>query len=391
MRGRLAIVLLAMVVALAFGCARILGFGDVPAPADAGDDASEGPDASQDAGADASDGNACALVRAPGPPSSDDPSDAGDQAFIVALHTLDLGLRVDGGPSPLLGYDVDGVDTCCQGAPESCRAAVSGSTHCDEDGGRDDQAEQLMLSISQVTSTKVIDQDVINQRIASGKESMLLQIEHYNGQPNDTAVTVAVYGSYGTAPAADGGAAVPQWDGTDAWTLDSAFVAAGGMDAGPIIPNQFDTHAYVSNGVLVAGVDIPLPFQLGGSYLQLTGATIVARLAPSLGSFRVADGQLSGRWAASSIFAWVQTVKNPLGPGYVCKGSSLYQSFKGLVCKALDVVSDPTQDRTGATCDALSMGLGFTAEPALAGPVISAGAPPGCPDGGPDDCTTTMP
>lgn len=378
----MSIAILASGAALVFGCARILGFGDVPSPADGGPDANEEPAA--DASADATpDAGACALFHVPPPPASDDPSDAGDQSFVVAVHTIDFGVEADGGPPPLLGLDLDGVDTCCQGGPESCKPAVAGSTHCDDPGGRDNQEGRLLGTVETVAPGS-FDQNVIDQRFASGVESLLLQVSHYNGQPNDTQVTVAMFASHGLVPGPDGGAATAQWNGTDTWTVDPRFVV-GGADAGALVPTHFDTQAYVADGVLVGKMELPLPFPANGVDIDLTSAIAMARIEPALGSFRLAEGMLAGRWTAPSVLTWVQTIRTKFG--YVCKGTSLYSNVKQTICASLDVVGDPTQDRTGATCDALSLAVGFTADPAQLGPSATGANPLTCPDAGPGDCT----
>ena len=382
MRARVAIPILASGAALVLGCARILGFGDVPSP-DAGQDANEeeaAPDASGDV---AADGGGCALFHVPPPPASEDPSDAGDQSFVVAVHTIDFGVETDGGPPPLLGLDLDGIDTCCQGGPESCKAAVAGSTHCDDPGGRDNQEGRLLATFAQLAPGS-FDQDTINQRFASGKESLLLQVSHYNGQANDTQVSVAMFASHGLVPGPDGGATTAQWNGTDTWTVDPRFVVGGG-DAGPVVPTHFDIHAYVVGGVLVAKMELPLPFPANGVDIDLTAAIGMARIEPALGSFRLAEGMLAGRWTASSVLTWLQTFRSAFG--YICKGTALYSNVKQTICGSLDVVGDPTQDRTGATCDAMSLALAFTADPAQLGSSATGATPSTCPDAGPDDCT----
>jgi hypothetical protein len=56
-------------------------------------------------------------------------------------------------------------------------------------------------------------------------------------------------------------------------------------------------------------------------------------------------------------------------------------------------MTDPTKDKTGATCDALSVGFAFTADPALMGEVVALTTKPSVCDGGdddaaPDNCAT---
>jgi len=115
----------------------------LPGAAETGADVVVEAPVTTDAGADVPPAP-CAEVFPPAKPAADDPSDAGNQAFVVALHTLDLGIRTDGGTPPLFGYDLDNVFTCCDGGASSCKPPVVGS-HCDENGGRDGRPEPVLL------------------------------------------------------------------------------------------------------------------------------------------------------------------------------------------------------------------------------------------------------
>ena len=358
----------------------------------AGDDG--GGDAEPAEAGDAGDGEAaspCPEVFPPSPPAADDPSGSSDQTFVAALHTLDLGIRTDGGAPPLYGYDLDHVFTCCMGAPESCKPPVTGSQHCDEDGGRDNSGGQLigdfaLLDPAQFNST------TISQRLETGAYSLLLQVLHYDGKPNDTQVTAALYASEGIEAQGDAAPPMAKWDGTDVWAVDDLFVL-NGPDASPVLPNHFDAHAYVTNGVLVMHVNFPISLgttSTGVVTLDLTGGVLTGRVVPvGDGTYRVEGGQVAGRWAASSVLGALDSLT--FGGQPVCRGTQTYASVKQQICAAADITADPGSDNRGAPCDALSIGFGFTADPALMGDVVSQPARTSpCGDGGPeppDDCT----
>jgi hypothetical protein len=362
-------------------CAALVGLPDVPdVPVDAGMDAQGDTDAAGDAKA------GCALTAPPPRPGADDPSTDTEQTFVVAMRALDFGIRTDGGPGPSLGYDLDHVATCCLSAPESCVPAA-GAAHCDGDGGVDNSGGLLLANLARVAPS--FSQDTINQRMATGLYSLLFQVTHYNGTPNDPQVTVGVLPSRGIAPR-DGtdAAAPPIWDGTDTWTIDKDFVL-GNPNQIPITPGRFDANAYVSNGVLVATIDFPLSLGVtaGNSVVvSLRGGVVTGRVEDAgAGRFRVAEAQLAGRWGSRALLGELPNVF-VLG-AFVCPGTSTYAQLKDLICKAADVTNDPTHDGVGATCDALSVALGFVAEPALAGRVLApTPRPVNCRDAGPDDC-----
>ncbi len=345
----------------------------LPAPKDSGGDA-------RDSGAPEASAGPCPELFPPPRPAMDDPSDASDQGFIMALHTVNVGLG-DAGLAGL-SYDLDQVYTGCDGGPESCKAAVIGATHPDGLGGRDDSAGQLIVALA--AFDPAFTTATINERLQQGLYSLLLQVLHYNGQPNDTQVDVGIYASFGVE--GDAGA---RWNGQDSWTVDRNFVASG--DAQSIVPNHIDGNAFVSGGVVVMHINFPINLGTIGSSVttQLTAAVATGTLvASSNGGYRVGDGQMAGRWNVSDLLTSIQNVY--VGTTPLCRGSSLYSLVQGEACQYADIMTDPTQDLMGKTCDALSLGIGFTADPALMGSVVtpSQAAPP-CEAGvgaEPDNC-----
>jgi hypothetical protein len=337
--------------------------------------------------------NPCPQAYPPALPAADDPSDAGDQSFVVALHTLDFGLSLEAGATATLGYDLDGVFTCCADGGESCKGAVPGAMHCDDPGGRDDSAGRLLRSLASLNSQ--FNDTAVSQRLQQGVYSVLLQVLHYNGQRDDTQVTAALYAADGLAAAGDAAPGLAKWDGTDVWTIDSAFVLT--PDAPPIIPTHFDGNAYVAGGTLVVHVDFPVSLGSAGSgdlTLSLTSGVITADVLPAKpGTYRLANGQIAGRWNNRQLLSAIQSLALPanLGTGNICYGTAEYAFVKQEVCLYADIMTDPASDNTGAMCDAISIGFGFTADPAIMGKVVPSATNPDSCDGGasiPDDCTT---
>jgi len=373
------------------GCAGLWGFDDLVAgdagidaggidasgdgTTDTGSDSSTGKEASGDAPNDtssAADGGAdgpttCSEFFPPPKPAMDDPSDAGDQSFVVALHTLDFGFG-DSGVTDL-GYDLDGVYThtampAC--GPESCKAAVTGTTHPDGLGGRDDYAGQFLATLASLDPSQ-FNATSIGQRLQQGTYSILLQILHYNGQPNDTQVTAGLYASLGVP----GGA---QWNGSDPWTVDETFVV-GSPDASPVLPTHFDGTAYVSGGTLVLHVNFPISIgatSSGTFSIDLTAGVVTGVVSPvGNGTYALKAGQMAGRWNMSDLLGALPSITYLGSP--LCPGSGTYTFIKSQVCQYADIMTDPTRDNMGSTCDAVSTGIGFTADPALLGAVV---APP---------------
>jgi hypothetical protein len=325
---------------------------------------------------------ACLGAAPPGRPATDDPSDAGDQSFVVAVHTLDLGYGYDAGVDGglRLGWNLDSVYTCCEGGAESCNAAVAGTTHCDDPAGRDNATSLLIGGLAGADRGQ-FDPQMLTQGLQAGTYSILLQMQHYNGQANDTQVHAALYVSNGVEGDAGG-----LWNGSDHWTIDDKFV----LDAGTLTPNHVDPHAYVASGTLVVHIDFPITTGTGTTNtftVLLTGGLITGQIVPAgNGTYRLAGGNFAGRWNVSEILTAVQTFV--IGGTPVCPGALYYSLIKQEVCQYADIMTNPAQDNTGVTCDALSAGLGFTADPAVLGSVTSVPATgSSCGPTPPDDCT----
>jgi hypothetical protein len=354
--------------------------GDAGPPADAADGGSGDGASDADAGA-------CVLALPPPPPTKDDPSDGGDLEIVLAIRTFDLGLRPDGGAPPLIGYDLDGLCTCPGLA--DCVPAASGGSACDEPGGRDNAGGALLRQFYTLSGGSFFSQDTLNAQIAAGLSTLLVRIRQYNGTPEDTQVELSVYVSDGTPPLSDGGApATPSWTGQDAWIVDGTSVF--GANGPPIVPISFDESAYVTGGVLVGALaDFFVPLQVDSSdlmVLELRGGIVTGALASASGGWSLSNGVIDGRLAATSLLAEFAHVHDPSTPSaYLCPASPSYADLKGLICPALDITADPAAQHT-ATCDALSLGIGFTAQSAQFGPVQTVPRPTTCPDGGPDHC-----
>jgi hypothetical protein len=370
----------------ASGCADVWGFHDL-STGDGGLDATAGDAARGDAtAADAMPTDAgpsgppltCPDIVPPPKPAADDPSDAGDRTFTVALHTVDF--FGDGGG---LGYDIDHTYTCCEGGLESCQSAVpTAPAHCDSLEGRDNATASIIATILALDPSFPLAS--ISQRLAQGAYSILLVVRQYNGRPNDTQVVAEVYASTGVQ--GDAGA---KWMGNDVWNIDPTFLADPDASA---FPNHFDTKAYVSNGTLVMHVDFP--FSLGKAtdidLVNLSGGILTAEITPAAalpGAYSLIKGQLAGRWSVSNILGALQGAKIQGAP--LCRGNNNYALLKANLCQSADIMNDPTKDNSGGTCDSVSVGIGFTGDPAVLGsvgpgpqPLSSCGD-----DSGPDDCS----
>jgi hypothetical protein len=375
-------------------------------PGDGGpaDVASPGPDAEA--------GPSTCLAKWPVAPLADDPSSE-TFSWVVAMQSVDVGANPDAGPildssapvSPI-GFDLDNDCTCCTAAGIACPtggSCIGSGVVCDDDAGRDHVALKIFAALPSASAA-------VNAGMLAGQFSILLQISEYNGTPNDANVTVGLYVSNGLNGVQDGGAVMPNHDGTDQWTVDSHYLQTTGVGQTPTDgtqctgtsacqPQYVDKGAWVTNGVLVAQPSgtsgtLPLTFgyraNIGGALMKLNNAIVSGTLqAVTLDggqkAWKIVNGSISGRWPSAQLLGNLATLPNPNVDGsYLCgtdpELAGSYRTVKAFVCSEQDIMSQTNLDNTMATCDALSMSFGFSAEPALLGPVYTVNAPPasGC-------------
>jgi hypothetical protein len=237
-----------------------------------------------------------------------------------------------------------------------------------------------------------------------GLYGLVIQVNGYNGLPDDEQVTVALYASNGINGIQDGGTPTPLHNGTDKWTVDPRYIGNGSTladngtdcDNNPsCVPVYSDNDAYVANGVMVASLGtVPLTFgsraNIGGALMQLNEVKLVGNLVPASAGgdegWAITNGSVSGRWETSQLLGNLSTIPDPRIPGsYFCGGDLFYPEIKLGICALQDIAATSGNDNTSplAFCDALSMAFGFVAEPARLGPILGiAPAPAGCDDGG---------
>jgi len=240
----------------------------------------------------------------------------------------------------------------------------------------------------------------LNPHIAAGEIGLILEIDGYNGQPDDSDLLVAAYASTGTWTADDaGGAGVirpPRWDGNDVWAPDPASVQPGTPD----LPRFTARQAYVTGGTLVASFDriqVPASIGVGSGPFEADSAIVTANVVAAGASFALTNGVVGARVATQTLLSGLARFRDPYapdsgGPGALCGANVDYNLVKSTVCVSADLNADPAHDNLGFACNALSAGVTFTAQPAKLGPEHAPAVAPlnGCaaPDGAPwsDDC-----
>jgi hypothetical protein len=359
----------ALLVPAAIGCAALIGAdfdAHLVAAAEGGSDAgSEGPD------------TGCAHARVP-PNVARGQNLGGTKEAWFALYALDYG-DGDGIPDAAhygsIGYD---IDRTCTGQGEAPTCVQGPHAGVDGKDGRDNAAGELLFEVKSTYKllAATIGSTADTQQIQRGGFSILFHLTGYNGAADDDQVRVEWYAPAGFAadkPLPDGGKAMPRWDGTDQWPLRRAELdlpADGGYMA-----RAFDDGAYVAGYVLVAAPPRGTSIRGGSIDINLEGVFVTGTLVNDAGggAYELKDGVLAGTWRAQQVFAGLAPFLGKLG---LCTDAQLYQDMKILVCGALDVSSAGVPLPT-ASCDALSIGVAFSAKPVRKPVVIvDASVPP---------------
>jgi hypothetical protein len=270
--------------------------GTQPAPVDAGTADAGAEDAGPD---DATAPDASEPDDSRKPPPRPAQSDPGDDVGPRMFALFDMVLSQDDG-CPTIGYDIDGYQTVsnvsavtdgheCVPPREHDRRPMDGWSEerppevpLDSDDGIDNEFCSAVWPFFETTfdtlsssgpfehfpfdDSEVTFQSVMREDHQSGRATWLLLVQGWNGQPNDTNVTVALVHAAAGTPCAyrdavhfdedhhlvlssdpSSPAPGPNWDEDDCfWIRNDSFVPSNGTELA-----QEDDLAYVADGTLV--------------------------------------------------------------------------------------------------------------------------------------------
>jgi hypothetical protein len=328
-----------------------------------------------------------ALAQVPARPPTEDGTDSNLSLTFAAswagfYPSADAGITL---ASDDVGYDLDGVATCP--GPGSCVSAsdVDPTAGCDGPLGRDNAFLRMLERLNAAS----LDNGVASS-FQRGNAGLVVRVSRYNGGRNDAEVEVQIFPSLGTqagladggAPDPDGGATLPRFDGTDFWSvsadsLRNAPPAGTPCDQGQCDPVGRDTTAYVSDGVLVSKLDVPLLLaDLGPkAFLDIRGGYAIARLERGTnGQFTLENGQVIGRLEPETTLKALARADDPFSANgsRICENLLSLNIVRQVACQFLDIAVSPQQDNQGTKCSGTSVALLFRAVPARLGTVQGA-------------------
>lgn len=257
------------------------------------------------------------------------------------------------------GYDLDGLTTT-KDSTNVCtlHMGAPATNQVDGDGGVDNAFGALILPIIQVGTSIQIPSDNATKLIASGAWTLQIEVRGLSGDANQTATGLEVQmftsGPFG---------ATPSFDSTTDWpVLPSSLTDGQTLASGARV--TFAT-SYVTNGVVVAlsaSQPLVIPVELAtktGSALPV--ATLELRIRDAIVTFDATtgdNGTIAGIIDSDDAIAAAAA----FGPAF--DKSLCGPAFLGIadqIRQAQDILSDGT-NHAGATCDAISIGIGFTAK-----------------------------
>jgi len=301
----------------------------------------------------------------------------------MRLGSRDLAGKLDDKAWTTIGFDLDGLctssPTCAaEGEPPmSCRVQgtqypVDGTWCRDNTFGR---LEYMVERETEVGNRFRLDESFFNCSICQGAYNFLFRISSYNGLRDDNLVRVDIYPSPGlTAPRAVDCSgtewkATDCWTPDDVWTVQSSYVTSG--EPGPNVgeSRMYDPAAFVRDGV----VHVALP---ENTQLWFPGMDAAARAFPMVlqrgvvgvrieksdaGAWSLQDGIIAGR------MKWTDAIDGFRKLG-LCEGDPLFEGVKVFARTSADLLYNG-ETLPDAPCDAISVGMAFTADEAKIGPL----------------------
>jgi hypothetical protein len=334
------------------------------------------------------DGRGCFTAGRPSAadrPASDGDGDVGP--ILVAVDTMRLGSvneanAVDPNAWKDMGFDLDGLctasDTCeLPDLPPSCKPGASAlprdGNYCrDNTFGRLEHAAALVPEIS---ATYGLSHDKLNCDLCVGHYNFLLRITGYNGKANDDRVRIDLYPSPGLEKPLPWDCNDPTWRTRPCfqpdmpWTIQSDKVTE--PRGGPELPTStiVDDNAYVREGYLYITMPEDTLFWLPGTKgiavaypLRVRNGLVSGKIERGTDSvWRITDGIIAGRTLGEDMKQAFRYI------GF-CESTDAenFQLMTTFIDGNLDVLGNGGSD-PNAPCDAMSIGIGFTALQAKAG------------------------
>ncbi len=356
----------------ALGIVGLVACGSDSSSDDTGSAGSSAAGAAGSAGS-AGSGTGCADCKSPpDKPASGAQGDGSGQVF--AIRSIDLGGNWEVEPDhwKSLGYDLDGRKTVVN-STDHCKLTDGAAAYVKVDGnnGIDNSFGQNILP--QLPSDANAS---ISDSINKGDVTVLIQIDKLGAGADYVDLPAAIYAAGGLKDA-NGAALTPKWDGTDEWPVFCELLEQcleSGTPAPPANKSKvLFPSSYVNAGTWVSGSKgsgtIAVALAVAGYSLDLTvhSAVLSAKLGSGNPPASGSDGVIAGILVTDEVLDSLGKLAGKLNSSF-CDGDTL-DNFKAEIVAASDILSDGSQD-PAKTCNAITVGFGFTLQSAKLGKAL---------------------
>lgn len=301
---------------------------------------------------------------APGPAQ---PGDAG-ASVAFAVDRLFLGdTDRNGNKTPgswkEYGFNIDGLvsSAASTGLCKPAAGAEPSDIYPDGAGGIDNSFGKNLVNL---IGTLLTDPSTrVSDAIANGDFTVILKIDGLGDQPSYNPLTAKLYGG-----AALG--AAPAWDGSDRWPVVSELLedTQDIESAKVVFPDSYVVdNTWVSGPEPQGTLKLNLTISNNTIGLTISNLRIAMDLAPDHKS--VVKGTIAGVLETDVLVEELRNVISAAFPSF-CEGPGL-DSTLAQVRRAADIMKDGSQDPS-QECNAISIGIGFTAKQVQLGDI----APP---------------
>ncbi|WP_234023897.1 hypothetical protein [Sorangium cellulosum] len=302
-------------------------------------------------------------------PPAPGPQQAGDGAGVaLAIDRLFLGeVDRDGAKTPgswkQFGFNLDGKVSSA--ASEDLCRPVAGATPADvypdgDDGIDNSFGKNIVGLISNFLGDPSTE---VTKAIANGDFTVILKIDQLGAQSSYNPLTAKLYGG-----ATLGGA--PTWNGTDEWPVVPELLEDGqDIDSAKVVfPNS-----YVVDNTWVSGPQTQGTFKLNlttaGKNIGLTISNVRIAMELAQDHKSAVKGTIAGVLETDVLVEELRSVIGTVQPA-LCEGTTL-EGVLDQIRATSDIMKDGSQDPS-QECNAISIGIGFTAKEVQLGDI----APP---------------
>jgi hypothetical protein len=314
---------------------------------------------SSSSGGDGGGGGNANLTHPPARPSGGGAATSTEINF--ALHQVMLGDTNNNQDWKKYGYDIDGLDleTDTARAASACTPINNGNNKklVNGPGGIDNSFGENLVPV--LADLQANLSQTISDSLNQGHFTIMLDTVGLDTTATQTAtgLSAKLLGGGLFAQTPNGTSAQPTWSPADNWPVNPDFLSNPSDAKSAKISFS---NAYVANGTWVSGdpSDAELSLTVQGVALTIPVKHAVVTFQHSAAG-KATSGIVSGVINTEALVASLGS--GALGSLGLCPGSSSFTTIANQIRSYSDILDDGT-NKAGVPCNAISIGLGFTAD-----------------------------